>query len=126
MLKFRKDLILSKPIKVVRKSTPATGINRKENVERIKLLDCEKEEIAIEEFQEECNNKKETNEDVEPEENNENRDSVSLSLFTNDPDIKADYEFLDKFEKIMKDIKTSKLFLTCLNFEQPIKKQDIV
>ena len=54
MLKFRKDLILSKPIKplkeVVRKSTPATGINRKENVERIKLLDCEKEEIAVEEF----------------------------------------------------------------------------
>ena len=50
MLKFRKDLILSKPIKVVRNSTPATGINRKENVERIKLLDCEKEEVAVEEF----------------------------------------------------------------------------
>ena len=77
------------------------------------LLDCENEETPIEEFQEECNN-----EDVELEENNENRDSVVvptangnlksiLSLFTNDPDSK----FLDKFQEIMKDKKTLKLFI---------------
>ena len=36
---------------------------------------------------------------------------TSLSLFTNNPDIKADSEFLDKFQEIMKDNKTSKLFI---------------
>ena len=104
--------MLSKPIKALkevgRKLIPTKGINRKGNVEESELLDCENEEIPIEEYQEECNNEeeKETNEDVEPEENNE-----SLSLFTNDPDIKADSKFLDKFQEIMKYNKASKLFI---------------
>ena len=110
MMKFQKYLMLSKSIKalkeVVRKLMPPKGINRKENVEGSELLHCENEQIPIEEFQEECNNEEETNEDVEPEENNENRASVviptandnltsnvrtGLSLFTNEPDIKADF-----------------------------------
>ena len=116
MLKFRKDLMLPKPIKalkeVVRKFMHPKGINRVGNVEGSKLLDCQYEDIPIEEFQEEFSNEEETNEDVETEKNNENRDSVviptanddltshvptNLSLFTNAPDIKADFKFQDKF-----------------------------
>lgn len=119
MLKFRKDLMLLKPIKalkeVVRKLMHPKGINREGNVEGSKLLDCEYEEIPIEEFQEEFSNEEETNENVETEENNENRDSVvipaanddltshvptSLSLFTNEPDIKADFEFWISFKRL--------------------------
>ena len=57
MLKFRKDLLLSKPIKtleeVVRKLMPPKGINRKGNVEGSELLDCKTEEKPREEYQEE-------------------------------------------------------------------------
>ena len=119
MLKFR--ICKQTPKEVVRKLIPPKGISRKGNFEGNELLDFENEEIPIEEFQEECNNEEETNEDAESEERNENRESVvvptandnltshvhtSLSLFTNDPDIKTDSEFLDKFQEIMKDNKT--------------------
>ena len=131
MLYFQKDLMLPKPIKtlkeVVRKTIPQKGMNHKGNVEGSELLGCENEEIPIEVFQEECNNEEETNEDVEPEENNKNssrsvvvptanynlRSQVHTSLppFPNDPDIKADSKFLDKFQEIMKDNKTLKFFI---------------
>ena len=130
MVKFRKELMLSKPSKtlkeVVRKLIPPKGIKRKGNVEGMELLDCEDEEIPLVEIQQEFNDEEEINEDVEPEENTEQSDPVvvpsasnnstshvhtSLSSFTDDPDVKADSEFLDKFQEIMTDNKTSKLFI---------------
>ena len=40
---------------------------------------------------------------------------TNLLLFTNDPDIKVDSEFLGKFQEIIKDSKTSKLFVPCMS-----------
>ena len=43
--------------------------------------------------------------------------------FANDPDIKADFEFLDKFQETMKDNKTSKLFIPYMSeFRATYKK----
>ena len=40
---------------------------------------------------------------------------TSLLSFTSDPEIKKDAKFLDKFQQIMEDSGTSKLFIPCMS-----------
>ena len=101
------------------------------NVEGSELLDCEGEEISLEEFQQECEEDEVTENDLSAVENNSevvrattvqsNNDQsnstsipkhrVSFSNLTNDPDIKRDSEFLDKMQQTMTNGNTSNLFI---------------
>ena len=58
MVKFRTELMTSRPAKtlkeVIRKLIPPKGVKRKGNDEGIELLDCEEEEIPLEELEQEC------------------------------------------------------------------------
>ena len=57
MVKFRTELMTSRPAKtlkeVIRKLIPPKGVKRKGNDEGIELLDCEEEEIPLEELEQE-------------------------------------------------------------------------
>ena len=129
-VKFRTELITSHSAKtlkkVIRKLIPTKEVKRKGNDEGIELLDCEEEEIPLKELEQECDD--ELCDDNEGENDNvvaeENRDQIglitissaikketSLLSLTSDPEIKKDAEFLDKFQKIMEDSGTSKLFI---------------
>ena len=123
MVKFRTELMTSSPAKtlkeVILKLISPKGVKRKGNNEGIELLDCEEEEIPLEELEQECDD--ELCDDDEVENNNvvaeENHDQIglitissaskketSLLSFTSDPEIKKDAEFWDKFQQIMEDI----------------------
>ena len=58
MVKFRTELMTSRPAKtlkeVIRKLIPPKGVKRKGNDEGIELLNCEEEEIPLEELEQEC------------------------------------------------------------------------
>ena len=58
MVGFRKELMLQNSVKtlkeVIRDLMPPKEAKRKANVEGSELLDCEDEEISLEEFQQEC------------------------------------------------------------------------
>ena len=43
------------------------------------------------------------------------KETTSLLSFTSDPEIKKDAKFLDKFQQIMEDSGTSKLFIPCMS-----------
>ena len=144
MVKFRTELMKSRPAKtlkeVIRKLIPPKGVKRKGNDEGIELLDCEEEEIPLEELEQECD--EELCDDDEVENDNvvaeENLDQIglitissasknvtSLLSFTSDPEIKKDAEFLDKFQQIMEDSGASKLFIRiCHSFGQHFRKLD--
>ena len=104
---------------VVHNLIPHKGVVRKSNVEGSELMDGEGDEISVEEQQQEYEqvpDKEESNviEPVEETSPSNNSSSVpkrhaSLLKSTNDPDIKKDPEFLEKFKKIMTDASTSKL-----------------
>ena len=131
MVRFRKELMSSRPIKtlkeVIKKLIPPKGVKRKGNDEGMELFDCEEEEILLEELEQECDdelhddNDVREDENVEVEENHEQSDStassstqrknISLKSFTTDPEIKKDAEFLDKFQAILEDSETSKMFI---------------
>ena len=120
MVDFRKELMLQNSIKsrkeVIRNLIPPKAVKRKANVEGSELLDCEGEEISLEEFQQERDEDEVTENDLSAvEDNSEVADAtviqsnnnqsnstsipkhhVSFSNLTNDPDIKRDSEFLDK------------------------------
>ena len=120
---------------VIRNLIPPKGVKRKANVEGSELLDCEGEEISLEEFQQECDEDEVTENDLAAVEDNSevvdattvqsNNDQsnstsipkhhVSFSNLTNDPDIKRDSEFLDKMHQIMTNGNTSKLFIPYLS-----------
>ena len=57
MAKFRTELMTSRPAKtlkeVFQKLIPPKGVKRKGNDEGIELLDCEEEEIPLEELEQE-------------------------------------------------------------------------
>ena len=82
-------------------------------------------EISVEEQQQEYEqvpDEEESNviEPVEETSPSNNSSSVpkryaSLSKSTNDPDIKKDAEFLEKFQEVMTDASTSKLFIPYLS-----------
>ena len=123
MVAFRKEL-LSSNLKtlneVVRNIIPPKEVKRKSNVEGSELLDCEGDEISIEEQQQEYeeivdedeSNVSETDENTPANSSpTVSKKHVSLSNLTNDPDIKKDAEFLEKLQKIMTDGSTSKLFI---------------
>ena len=65
---FRNKLMSQKSVKtlkeVIRNLTPPKGVKRKANVEKSKLLDCEGEEISLEEFQQECDKDEVTENDL--------------------------------------------------------------
>ena len=130
MVKFRTELTTSRPAKtlneVIWKLIPPKGVKQKGNDEGIELLDCEEEEIPLGKLEQVCDD--ELCDDHEVENNNvvaeENHDQIglitissaskketSLLSFTSDPEIRKDAEFLDKFQKIMEDSGTSKLFI---------------
>ena len=114
MVDFRKELMSQNSVKtlkeVIRNLIPPKGVKRKANVEGNELLDCEAEEISLEEFQQECD--EDENEmtsqqwriilvDVTTVQSNNDKSNstsipkqeVSFSNLTNDPDIKRDSEF---------------------------------
>ena len=68
MVKFRNDLMLSKPVKtlkeVIRKLIQPKEINHRGNIEGSGLSDCEEEEISLEDYQEEGIDDGVLNEDV--------------------------------------------------------------
>ena len=71
MVKFREQLMKERSAKtlreVIRKLIPPKGVKRKGSDEGIELLDCEEEEIPIEEFEQERDN--DNNDDAEEPEN---------------------------------------------------------
>ena len=115
---------------VIRNLILPNGVKRKANVEGGGPVDCEGEEISLEEFQHEWDEDEVTENDLAAVEDNSevvdattvqsNNDQsngtsipkhhVSFSNLTNDPDIKRDSEFLDKMQQIMTNSNTSKLF----------------
>ena len=130
MVKSRTELMTSRPAKTLKEVTqkliPPKGVKRKGNDEGIELLDCEEEEIPLEELEQECDDElcdddEVQNDNVVPEENHDqiglntissaSKKEASLLSFTSDPEIKKDAEFLDKFQQIMEDSGTSKLFI---------------
>ena len=68
MVKFRNDLMLSKPVKtlkeVIRKLIQPKEINHRGNIEGSGLVDYEEEEISLEDYQEEGIDDGVLNEDV--------------------------------------------------------------
>ena len=68
MVDFRKELMSQNSAKtlkeVIRNLIPSKGVKRKANVEGSKLLDCEGEEISLEEFQQECDEDEVTENDL--------------------------------------------------------------
>ena len=130
MVKFRTELMSSRSEKtlkeVIRKLIPPNGVKQKGNDEGIALVDCEEEEIPLEELEQECDY--ELCNDDEVENNNvvadENHDQIrlikissaskketSFLSFTSDPEIKKDAKFFDKFQQTMEDSGISKLFI---------------
>ena len=80
---------------VIQKLIPPKGLKRKGNDEGIELLDCEEKEIPLKELEQECDD-----------------ELCDVDEVKNDnPEIKKDAEFLDKFQQIMEDSGTSKLFI---------------
>ena len=114
MADFWKELMSQNFVKTLKEVTrnliPSKGVKRKVNVEGSKLLDCEGEEISLEEFQQECDKDEETENDLTAMEDNSevadattvqsNNDQsnstsipkhhVSFSNLNNNPDIKRD------------------------------------
>ena len=113
MVDFRKELMSQNSVKtlkeVIRNLISSKGVKRKANIEGSELLDCEGEEISLEEFQQGCDEDEVTENDLETVENSEvvdattvqsNNDQsnstlipkhhVSFSNLTSDPDIKRD------------------------------------
>ena len=112
MVKFRTELMSSRSEKtlkeVIRKLIPPNGVKQKGNDEGIALVDCEEEEIPLEELEQECDY--ELCNDDEVENNNvvadENHDQIrlikissaskketSFLSFTSNPEIKKDEFF---------------------------------
>ena len=139
MVGFRKELMLQNSVKtlkeVIRDLMPPKEAKRKANVEGSELLDCEDEEISLEEFQQECDEDEKAENDLAAVDDNSdvvdantvqsNNDQsnntsipkhhLSFSNFTNDPDIKRDSEFFDKMQQIMTNGNASKLFISYLS-----------
>ena len=136
---FWKELMSQNFVKtlkeVIRNLILPKGVKRKANVEGSELLDCEGEEISLEEFQQQCDEDEETENDLAAVEDNSevvdattvqsNNDQsnstsipkhhVSFSNLTNGPDIKRDSEFFDKMQQIMTNSNISKLFIPYLS-----------
>ena len=117
MVKKREELITSQPGKtlkeVILNLIQPKRVKRRGNVEGIELLDCEDEELLLEEFEQEsndevCNDEEVVKENGKAEKNPEQSGTIatlstsktstsnayiSLSNFTNDLDIKRDTEF---------------------------------
>ena len=118
IVNFRKESLSQNSVKtlqeVIRNLIPPKGVKRKVNVEGSELLDCDGEEIFLEELQQECDEDEVTENDlvavevnsevvdattVQSNNNQSNSTSipkyhVSFSNLANDPDIKRDSEFL--------------------------------
>ena len=110
---------------VIQELIPPKGVKRKGNDEGIELLNFEEEEIPLEELEEcddeLCDDDDVKNDNVVAEENHNQiglitissaiKKEASLLSFTSDPEIKKDATFLDKFQQIIEDSGTSKLFI---------------
>ena len=139
IIDFRKELMSQNSVKILKEVIgnliPPKGVKRKANVEGSELLDCEGEEISLEEFQQECDedevtedylaaveNNSEVHDATTVQSNNDQSNSISIpkqnvsfSDLTNDPDTERDSEFLDKMQQIMTNGNKSKLFIPYLS-----------
>ena len=130
MVKFRTELMSSRSEKtlkeVIRKLIPPNGVKQKRNDEGIELVDCEEEEIPLEELEQKCvdelcNDDEVENDNVVAEEKHDqigsiiilsaSKKEVRILSFTSDPEIKKDAKFFDKFQQTMEDSGISKLFI---------------
>ena len=122
MVDFGKELMSQNSIKtskeVIRNSIPPKGVKRKANVEGSELLDCEGEEISLEELEDNS----EVVDATTVQSNNDQSNSTSIPKhhfsflnLSNDPDIKIDSEFLDKMQQIMTNGNMSKSFIPHLS-----------
>ena len=111
---------------VIRKLIPPKSVKQKRNYEGIELVDCEEEEIPLEELEQKCvdefcNDDEVENDNVVAEEKHDQIGSIIISSaskkevrilsFTSDPEIKKDAKFFDKFQQTMEDSGISKLFI---------------
>ena len=137
MVDFGKGLMSQNSIKtskeVIGNLIPPKRVKRKANVEGSELLNCEGEEISLEEFQQEYEwsdrkwprsrgGNSEVADATTVQSNNDQSNSTSIpkhhfsfSNLNNDPDIKRDSEFLDKMQQIMTNGNMSKSFIPYLS-----------
>ena len=89
MVKFRTELMTSGQAKtlkeVIRKLIPPKGVKPKRNDEGIELLDCEEEEIPLEELEQECDDELCNDDEVENDNvvAEENHDQIGLIRISN-------------------------------------------
>ena len=88
MVKFRTELLTSRPgktlKKVIRKLIPPKGVKRKGNDEGIELLDCKEEEIPLEELEQDrddelCDDDEVETDNVVAEENHDQFGLITIS-----------------------------------------------
>ena len=84
MVDFRKELMPQNSVKslkeVIRNLIPPKEVKRKANLEGSELLDCEGEEISLEEFQQECDEDEVTENDLaDVEDNSEVADQITIN-----------------------------------------------
>ena len=84
MVDFRKELMPQNSVKslkeVIRNLIPPKEVKRKANLEGSELLDCEGEEISLEEFQQECDEDEVTENDLaDVEDNSELADQITIN-----------------------------------------------
>ena len=80
---FRKELLSQNSVKTLKKVIhnliPSNGVKRIANIEGSELLDCEGEEISLEELQQECDEDKVTENDLAAvEDNSEVADATTV------------------------------------------------
>ena len=103
---------------VIRALIPPKGVKRKGNDEGIELLDCEEEEIPLEELEQECGD--ELCDDDEVEKNNvvaeENHDQIDLITISSASKKETSLlSFTNEFQQIIEDSGTSKLFISYMS-----------
>ena len=144
MVKFRTELMTSRKAKtlkeVIRKLIPSKGVKRKGNDEGIELLDCEEEEIPLEELEQECDDElcdddEVENDNVVAEENHDqiglvtissaSKKETSLLSFISDPEIKKMANSSTNSNKLWKIVvHPNCLSHTCHSFGQHFRKLD--
>ena len=140
MVGFRKDLMLQNSVKtlkeVIRDLMPPKEAKRKANVEGSELLDCEDEEISLEEFQQECDEDEKAENDLAAVDDNSDLVDTTTVLSNNDQSnstsipkhhLKEIQNFLIKCNKLWPMVMhQSYLSPICLILGWHIKKLDVV
>ena len=109
---FRKDLMLQNSVKtlkeVIRDLMPPKEAKRKANVEGSELLDCEDEEISLEEFQQECDEDEKAENDLAAVDDNSDVVDATTVQSNNDQSIALQFQSTTLVFRISPMILTSK------------------